>query len=148
DGFVDLPGAEHFGTERLMRLPDGAWCFTPLSGSPSVAESPAMKTGGVTFGSFNNLAKVNESVLDIWARVLDRVPASRLALKSVAFRSPEVVDRFSRSFERRGIAAERIELRPDERAQLDHLRQYDRVDIALDTFAYPGMTTTCEALWM
>ena len=30
----------------------------------------------------------------------------------------------------------------------DYLKPYQRVDIALDPFTYPGITTTVESLWM
>jgi predicted O-linked N-acetylglucosamine transferase (SPINDLY family) len=102
----------------------------------------------VTFGSFNNLAKVTHEVLDLWARILAQVPDSHLRQKSIAFRTPDAVERFQRFFSDHGIARERIELVPYEASQLDHLQQYDLIDIALDTFPYPGVTTTCEALWM
>lgn len=49
-------------------------------------------------------------------------------------------------FVRAGLATERLELRPALPAYDDHLRAYDDIDIALDTFPYHGTTTTCEAL--
>jgi len=58
------------------------------------------------------------------------------------------IERFRSAFSERGVAAERVDAVPDTASQLDHLRQYDRVDIALDTFPYPGTATSCEALWM
>jgi predicted O-linked N-acetylglucosamine transferase (SPINDLY family) len=134
--------------ETLMRVAGSAWCFTPLSGAPPVADLPAMRKGHVTFGSFNNVAKVTLYTLQLWARILQQVPASRLLLKSVAFRTPEVAERLTAFFSDRGIAPMRIELIPEEPSQLAHLRGYDRVDIALDTYPYHGVTTTCEALWM
>jgi len=148
DACADPPGADDGGPERLIRLPRGAWCFAPLSGEPVVADLPALRAGHVTFGSFNNLAKVTPYTMQLWTRILQQVPASRLLVKSALFRSPEARRRFQAYFTDRGIDLTRLELVGDEPSQLQHLQQYDRVDIALDTFPYHGVTTTCEALWM
>jgi predicted O-linked N-acetylglucosamine transferase (SPINDLY family) len=51
-------------------------------------------------------------------------------------------------FSGRGIAEGRIDLIPHITTTRDHLTLYREIDIALDTFPYSGITTTCEALWM
>ncbi|MBF0612785.1 MAG: hypothetical protein G8345_18550, partial [Magnetococcales bacterium] len=51
-------------------------------------------------------------------------------------------------FARRGIAEERILLDGRDEQLHHHLRYYQGVDIALDTFPFNGATTTYEALWM
>src|SRR5439155_16208272 len=148
DAFVDPLDEDGFCAEALVRLPDSAWCYAPLSGSPDVAALPALENGFVTFGSFNRLAKVTSHVLYLWARILQQVDASRLLLKSAAFRDPGPADRMRAFFADHGIEAERIALLPDDVTHLGHLQRYAEVDIALDAFPYQGMATTCEALWM
>ena len=51
-------------------------------------------------------------------------------------------------FDQAGVAAERLEMLGRKTTLADHLRCYQRMDVALDTFPYHGTTTTCEALWM
>jgi predicted O-linked N-acetylglucosamine transferase (SPINDLY family) len=164
DAIADPPGADDGGTEKLARLPHGVWCFAPLVDAPAVTELPALRggpgpgpvtgsvtrsvTGSVTFASFNNLAKVTPYTLKLWARVLQQVPGSRLLLKSAAFRGAETRRRFEDFYADRGIVLDRLELIADEPSPFLHLQHYGRVDIALDTFPYNGVTTTCEALWM
>lgn len=108
---------------------------------------PALASGHVTFGSFNNLAKMNDAVVALWSRVLLGVPGSRLFLKTLQLNDEGVRTATLRRFGAAGVAAHRLTLEGSSpRAEL--LAAYDRVDIALDPFPYPGGTTTVEALWM
>jgi predicted O-linked N-acetylglucosamine transferase (SPINDLY family) len=143
-----LPASEEaYFTERVWRLPETRLCFTPPAGELEVGSLPVLANGYVTFGCFNNLTKMNDAVVDLWARVLNSVPGSRLFLKSQQIRESSVrrsvVDRFGA----RGIDASRMILE-EYVPRANYLAAYQRVDIGLDPFPYPGGTTTVEALWM
>jgi predicted O-linked N-acetylglucosamine transferase (SPINDLY family) len=134
-------------TERVWRLPETRLCFTPPDADVEVASLPALANGYVTFGSFHNLAKVNDDVIALWARVLGAVPESRLLLKARQFTEASTRERVRARFAAHGIDGDRLVLElPSARA--DYLAAYGRVDIALDPFPFPGGTTTVEALWM
>jgi len=149
DAVANPPGmTDGFYTESLLRLPGCFICFGPPRDLPEPAGPPCGKNGYVTFGSFNNYAKVSEELLRIWAGILDAVPDSRLLLKSACLGN-EAQRRFVAGFfERQGIAADRLLLEGYEQSRRHHMQKYDGMDVALDTFPYNGTTTTCEALWM
>ncbi|MBQ3336526.1 MAG: hypothetical protein IJG80_03895, partial [Selenomonadaceae bacterium] len=110
-----------------------------------VAPAPCTKKGYVTFVSFNNFTKVTDEMLCLWKKILDAVPDSRLYLKTSAF---DVEESFNFARERiraAGIDLGRVDL---EASAKDYVRCYERADIALDTFPYPGGGTTCDALYM
>jgi predicted O-linked N-acetylglucosamine transferase (SPINDLY family) len=140
-------GAEPGFTEKLLRLPDGYVAYSPPVYVPDVGPSPALARGAVTFGCFNNLAKITPAVLAAWAAILHRVPGSRLMLKAHQLADASTRDRLRRSFVAAGIADDRIVLAggSPHRALLD---AYNAIDIVLDPFPYSGGLTTCEALWM
>lgn len=124
--------------ERGMRLPNCFWCFDPLEDAPPLRPPPALANGFITFGCLNDPAKVNPLVLDLWQRVLDEVPNSRLRLLGSGTRCDQVRTR---------LGAARVEFTARQpRAQ--YLALHHEIDIALDTFPYNGHTTMCEALWM
>ena len=149
DPLVDPPGdATRLSSEQVLLLPRSMWCYVPLSGAPSVGPLPALNTPGVTFGSFNNFGKISSATLDMWAEILRRTPGSRLVLKNVAMRSPAVMNQAKQHFVNRGINDDQLQLMIPDQSLLDHLNQYNHIDISLDTFPYHGTTTTCEALWM
>jgi predicted O-linked N-acetylglucosamine transferase (SPINDLY family) len=113
-----------------------------------VGPLPALNSPGITFGSFNNFGKISSATLDMWAEILRHTPGSRLVLKNVGMRSPATMSQARQQFVDRGITDEQLQLISPDASLLDHLNQYNRIDISLDTFPYHGTTTTCEALWM
>jgi protein O-GlcNAc transferase len=148
DALTDPPGSEALAVETLVRPAPGFLVYSPPYDAPEVTPLPAMRAGFVTFGSFNATSKLNDDVLATWAALLARVPDSRLLLKGLPFADEAVCARFRDAFATRGIAPERVMLRPFAQGREAHLATYGEVDLALDSFPYHGTTTTCEALWM
>jgi len=149
DAVADPLGeADALHSEELVRLPGGFLCYAPLSDAPSVSDVPALTQRHVTFGSFNNAKKVNETVVAVWARILTELPGSRLLMKSRELLDPCARLHFHRLFAGHGIDEGRIEMMGRFPDHADHLAAYSRVDVGLDPFPYNGTTTTCEALWM
>lgn len=149
DAIADPPGVtDRWHVEKLVRLENGFLCFRPARSTDISPDLPARRNGHVTFGSFNNNAKITAEVVAVWAALLQRVPDARLVLKSRAFGDAETYARYSSLFAAQGVAPDRIDLRQHDQDQGDHLRAYDGIDIALDPFPYNGTTTSCEALWM
>jgi predicted O-linked N-acetylglucosamine transferase (SPINDLY family) len=149
DARADPPGdADRLSVERLVRLPETYFCYRPEPEAPAVGPLPALASGGVTFGCFNNFSKLSARFLDTAAQVLIEVRGSRLLLKGRPLSIPAVADGVRARFGRHGVDASRLELRGWEPSPDSHLAIYGAVDIALDSFPYNGATTTCEALWM
>ncbi|MDP3072429.1 MAG: tetratricopeptide repeat protein [Opitutaceae bacterium] len=142
------PEADEFATETLVRFAPTAWSYEPQADAPEVAPAPCFNAGHVTFGCFNNLAKVTDRMLAVWGRILQATPDSRLRLKGQGFSDPQVRARYVERFARAGLPADRVDLVERTAGAADHLAVYGEVDIALDTAPYHGTTTTCEALWM
>lgn len=140
-------GFERFYSERLLRLPDGYVCYSPPADAPDVEPLPALARGHITFGCFNNLAKITPQVMAIWSRILHRVPDARLMLKAHQFGDPSTSEAILGAFATHDISPERIS--PSGGSPHRTLLQaYGQVDIVLDPFPYAGGLTTCEALWM
>lgn len=174
DAVADPIGdADTLATEKLVRFAPTTWAYQAPDGAPPVkvrntnfhATTPdrdhqtkvrntnfgptdSEEGQGVVFGSFNNIAKISDTTLALWARVLAAVPASKLLLKGNGFSDDSVRQRYFERFAAAGLPVERIEFLERTANTAEHLALYGRVDIALDTFPYHGTTTTCEALWM
>jgi len=148
DILTDPPTTKSKYTEELVHIPGCFLCYQPPTDSLPVSSLPVDMVGYITFGSFNNLAKITPDVIRVWARLLQNVPDSRIIIKNCSLTDGATRERYFCMFEKQGVPRANIELLEFTATTEEHLALYGRVDISLDTFPYNGTTTTCEALWM
>lgn len=136
----------HF-TEKVWNLPETRLCFTPPSENIDILPLPALKNAYVTFGNFSNLTKINEAVIKTWSTILKHVPNSKLFLKSKQLSSQKAVLDIQNQFANHGITKNRLILEGTS-SRVEYLKSYNKIDMVLDTFPFPGGTTSSESLWM
>ena len=143
----DLQAEDGF-TERVLRLPHSHLCYAPeeIRAMPEAGyEPPARRNGYVTFGSFNNFAKVTDEMLLLWRGILESVRGSKLVIKGKIASIDSGIHFAKKRLSMLNYDLRRVEFRP---YSPDYLEQYRDIDIALDTAPYNGGLTTCEALYM
>jgi len=144
DPYLDPPGETDADyTERSVRL-RSFWCYEPPEETPPVGPLPAERNGFVTFGCYNNFAKVSRPTLELWARVLQALPGSRLVLLAPAGRCRDAVHSL---FEQAGVTSDRVAFV----ARANHgayLQRYHDIDLSLDPIPYNGHTSSLDSLWM
>lgn len=159
DKFCDSKNSEKYFTEKLFYLKDAFLCYTPgfvvrpMSTEsqstllPELSEQPMVKNGYITFGCFNRFNKINADVINVWKTILHKIPNAKLLIKTKEFKSEKLSKKFLDMFNDESLI-ERIEILPYSDGYTQHLPDYNKIDIALDTFPYSGTTTSCESLMM
>ena len=130
--------------EKIIFMPKIWNCHSGLDIKRTFNESPFLKNGYLTFASFNNFSKINDSVIETWSKILKKVKNSKLILKSSW---PRITDMLSEKFQNKGVL-DSIEFMNTLTSFEEHMNLYKKVDIALDTFPYNGVTTSFESIWM
>ncbi len=148
DPFVTPDSISNQFIEKIWRLKN-IWCCLSTSDIINLkpSDTPALNSSFITFGSFNNLNKVNHKVIETWSSILKQVPNSKLYLKSHQFREGVHINRITDLFKKFNVSKDRLILERDS-VREESLKCYNKVDIALDTFPYNGGTTSFELSWM
>lgn len=133
--------------EKIKYLPETRLCFTAPDAEIAVSTLPALANKCVTFGSFQNMAKVGDDVLDLWAEVLTSIPNSRLRWQYKSFSDATVANDLKQRLLKRDVDSSRVDLLGAVTREA-YLAAHHEIDVILDTFPFNGGTTTCEALWM
>jgi predicted O-linked N-acetylglucosamine transferase (SPINDLY family) len=145
DPYFDPPGTSDGDyTERSIRLPHSIWCYDPPEDAPPVTGLPSEKQGLITFGCLNKFAKVGPPASQLWTKILECVPDSRLVIHCHPGTPRNAVrDQFRNG----GIDPGRIAFAA-RAARPEYLGHYRDLDLSLDPFPFGGGITTLDSLWM
>ena len=123
-------------------------CYCPPEIDVKIKPPPLIANGYITFGCFNNLAKLNQIVISTWSDILNSVPNSRIKLVTGGFKDLTLQTRYFKLFKASGIQQNRVEFITSALERTEYLSQYNTIDIALDPFPFNGGTVSDEALYM
>lgn len=130
------------GVERILGLP-GFYQHPYMNDAPVANELPALTNKYFTFGVYNNPAKINEKVLELWKEIADQCNC-KFYFKYKGLWANEM------------LQEKVLKYLPKEKCIFDvgnnsfdhHLKSYFNSDLQLDTFAFSGSTTIFESLTM
>jgi len=151
DKFADCKQSEKYYTEKLVFMDKCFLAYTPSMGIhnlPAIADTqPCKKNGYITFGTFNRFNKINKKLISVWERLLIAIPTARFAIKTKEFLTPKIKAYFFDCFKDKSVL-ERVDIMDYADTYNEHLLDYNKMDVALDSFPYSGTTTSCESLMM
>ena len=147
DPYVTPKKENKYFSEKVFLLPNIWMCFTVPEIEVKIKELPAIENRYITFGSFNNLSKINEEVISLWSRILKAVPKSKIFLKSHVLNDSCFKKLISNYFEKNNINIDSLILE-GRSSRNEYLDCYNKIDIALDPFPWSGGISTFEAIWM
>ncbi len=140
---------EKYYIEKVLRLPEISQCLTVPQFKLEITELPAKKNNFITFGCFNQFAKINnDEVISLWSKILSSVKNSKLFLKTQELSNNRFSDEILNRFKKFNINADRLVLEGKSKTRKEVLKKYNHIDISLDPFPFQGNTSTCESVWM
>ena len=148
DKICEPEDAQNFHSEKLFKLDECFLCYQPYFEVAPECSFEDLQGRSVIFGSFNNLSKITAKTIKLWCDVVNAVPNSKIALKYKYLNDPKLLEIMVSRFVKNGLSANRIMTLDFNLDFNEHYAQYNKIDIALDTFPYNGTTTTCDALYM
>lgn len=147
DNNVIKKNEEHLYTEKVLRMSKIWNCHSGLE-DLKIEEAPVIKNNFITFGCFNNSVKISENSIFVWSKILLKTEKSKIIIKASSKDSEIAQKKIIEKFESNNVDKSRIIFQEYQTNRIDHLKMYNMVDICLDTFPYPGVTTSFESIWM
>jgi predicted O-linked N-acetylglucosamine transferase (SPINDLY family) len=146
DPYVVKQTDQKYYSEKFIFLND-IWCCysnTSFLNIKVKKDLPLAANKFITFGSFNNLLKLNFEVIKVWSQILTNIPNSKLFLKNEMLGHEFIKERISKKFLDNGVKKDQLILEGLSPRSI-FLQCYNRIDIALDTFPYNGGSTSFES---
>ncbi|MAZ80004.1 MAG: hypothetical protein CMD72_04585 [Gammaproteobacteria bacterium] len=131
--------------EKPLRMSNSYYCLSlPFKKNIKIEYN---EKDSIVFGCFNNVKKLNDDVLTLWSKILIKIDNSILFLKFHDYENQEIRDKILEFFIDKNIPKERIVFSFGSSLR-EYLEDFNKIDISLDPFPYPGGTISCHSLYM
>ena len=138
-------GEDHLYSERIL-LFKNIWNSMSLPENlPNIAKDKNKNI--FSYGSFNNYVKMSNETIEVWSKIIN-YSNSRLYLKSSMVITQDIKNNILKKFFVNGVKKNQIIFLDRIDNIVDHYESYNKINVALDTFPYPGVTTSFEAALM
>ena len=138
---------ENLYSEKVIYMPDIWNCLSKPKNLPEIDISVSKNNEIFTFGSLSNFQKISLQTIKVWSKILNN-SNSKLILKSSINNSDHLKENLKQKFLNENVSPNKIEFFDRIENQKNHLEFYNKFNLTLDTFPYPGVTTSFESILM
>ncbi len=138
---------ENLYSEKIVYLPNIWNSLSRPKNLPDIKTNILKKSEVFTFGSLSNFQKISLQTIKVWSKILNNTD-SKLILKSSINNSEDLKKNLYEKFLNENVNPDKIEFFDRVENQENHLQFYNKFNLTLDTFPYPGVTTSFESILM
>ena len=137
---------ENLYKEEILYLPNIWNAMSIPENLPDVNKLPFNDNKIFRYGSFNSFKKISNETVKIWSKILKK-SNSELYLKNSGGYNKEVYENLANKFQNEGVNMKKIIFLNKSKSD-QFMKDYCRIDLALDTFPYTGVTTSFQSYLM
>ena len=134
-------------SEKIIYMPEIWNVLSKPKNLPDINLNISKNNKMFTFGSLSNFQKISSKTIKVWSKILNNTNA-KLILKSSVNNNDDLIKNLKEKFLNENVNLNKIEFFDRVENQKKHLEFYNKFNLTLDTFPYPGVTTTFESILM
>ena len=134
-------------SEKIIYMPEIWNVLSKPKNLPDINLNISKNNKMFTFGSLSNFQKISSETIKVWSKILNNTNA-KLILKSSVNNNDDLIKNLKEKFLNENVNLNKIEFFDRVENQKKHLEFYNKFNLTLDTFPYPGVTTTFESILM
>ena len=139
---------ENLYSEKILYLPKIWNAYSLPADLPPIDYATKKDNFLFSYSSFNNFRKISDDTVEVWSKII-KDSNSQIYLKNPQENaSLDLKENIIKKFTDRGVKKNKIIFLETKKNTYEHLDLYNKIDLALDTFPYPGVTTSFEAVLM
>ena len=137
---------EKYYKEKIIYMPKIWNAMSKPENLPEINDLPFKKNDIFRFGSFNSFKKISDDVIKVWSKIINNSNCE-LYLKNSGGYNKEIYDNLLKRFENENADLKKIIFLKKSKST-EFMKDYYKIDLALDTFPYTGVTTSFQSYLM